>query len=41
MRTTDAVISYEPAGAFELKGKEAAIELWRADRVVGLRGSAG
>ena len=38
MRTTDAVISYEPAGMFELKGKEAAIELWRADRVVGLRG---
>ena len=38
MRTTDAVISYEPAGTFELKGKEAAIELWRADRIVGLRG---
>ena len=38
MRTTDAVISYQPVGAFELKGKEAAIELWRADRVVGLRG---
>jgi class 3 adenylate cyclase/tetratricopeptide (TPR) repeat protein len=37
MRATDA-ISYEPAGAFELKGKEAAIDLWRANRVVGLRG---
>ncbi len=38
MRTTDAVISYEPAGSFELKGKETPIDLWRADRVVGLRG---
>jgi predicted ATPase/class 3 adenylate cyclase len=38
MRTTETVISYEPAGAFELKGKEGLIDLWRADRVVGLRG---
>jgi predicted ATPase/class 3 adenylate cyclase len=38
MRTTDEVIAYEPAGSFELKGKEAPVELWRAMRVVGLRG---
>jgi class 3 adenylate cyclase len=37
MRTTEDVIAYEPAGSFELKGKEAAIDLWRASRVVGLR----
>ena len=37
MRATDA-ISYEPAGAYELKGKEAPIDLWRANRVVGLLG---
>ncbi len=37
LRTTDRVISYEPAGSFELKGKEAPIDLWRASRVFGLR----
>jgi class 3 adenylate cyclase/tetratricopeptide (TPR) repeat protein len=37
MRTTEDVIAYEPGGSFELKGKEAAIDLWRASRVVGLR----
>jgi class 3 adenylate cyclase/tetratricopeptide (TPR) repeat protein len=41
MRTTDATISYEPVGSFELKGKEAPMELWRASRVVGLRRAAG
>ena len=40
-RTTDRVISYEPAGSFELKGKEVPAELWRATRVVGLRRAAG
>jgi len=40
-RTTDRVISYEPAGSFELKGKEVPVELWRAARVVGLRRAAG
>ena len=37
LRTTDRVISYEPAGSFELKGKEAPVDLWRASRVFGLR----
>jgi class 3 adenylate cyclase/predicted ATPase len=41
MRTTDAVISYEPAGSFELKGKEAPMDLWRASRVFGLRRAPG
>ncbi|MBA3737177.1 MAG: AAA family ATPase [Actinobacteria bacterium] len=41
MRTTGEVISYEPAGSFELKGKEIPADLWRATRVVGLRRAAG
>jgi len=41
MRTTDETIAYEPAGSFELKGKEAPVELYRASRVIGLRRAAG
>jgi class 3 adenylate cyclase/tetratricopeptide (TPR) repeat protein len=41
MRTTGAVIAYEPAGSHELKGKEAPVELFQALRVVGLRRAAG
>jgi class 3 adenylate cyclase/tetratricopeptide (TPR) repeat protein len=41
MRTTDDTIAYEPAGSFELKGKEIPADLWRATRVVGLRRAAG
>src|SRR5262245_15047552 len=37
MRATSEVIAYEPAGPFELKGKEAPVELWRTVQVVGLR----
>jgi predicted ATPase/class 3 adenylate cyclase len=37
MRSTDAVIAYEPAGPHQLKGKAEPVELWRAVRVVGLR----
>jgi predicted ATPase/class 3 adenylate cyclase len=37
MHATSAVIAYEPAGSFELKGKEAPLELWRTLQVVGLR----
>jgi predicted ATPase/class 3 adenylate cyclase len=40
MRTTDDVISYERVGSYELKGKEAPVDLWRASRVVGLRRAA-
>jgi len=40
MRTTEETIAYEPAGSFELKGKEAPVELYRASRVVGLRRAA-
>jgi len=39
-RTTEQTIVYEEAGAFELKGKEEPVSLWKARRVVsGLRGS--
>jgi class 3 adenylate cyclase/tetratricopeptide (TPR) repeat protein len=39
-RATEQTVVYEDAGAFELKGKEALMPLWRAQRVVsGLRGS--
>jgi class 3 adenylate cyclase/tetratricopeptide (TPR) repeat protein len=41
MRTTNETISYEPVGSFELKGKEAPVDLWRASRVVGLRRAPG
>jgi class 3 adenylate cyclase/tetratricopeptide (TPR) repeat protein len=39
-RATEQTIAYEPAGSFELKGKEGLVPLWRALRVVsGARGS--
>ena len=39
-RATEATIAYADAGAFELKGKEGLVPLWRALRVVsGARGS--
>src|SRR5437763_4488278 len=39
-RSTERAIAYEEAGAFELKGKDGLVPLWRARRVVsGLRGS--
>jgi class 3 adenylate cyclase/tetratricopeptide (TPR) repeat protein len=39
-RTTEQTIVYEPAGSFELKGKDGLITLWRAMRVVsGARGA--
>ncbi|HEX5936412.1 MAG TPA: adenylate/guanylate cyclase domain-containing protein [Actinomycetota bacterium] len=41
MRVTSDVIAYEPAGPFELKGKEAPVDLWRAVQVVGLRRATG
>src|SRR5712691_10615153 len=37
-RTTEGTIVYEPAGTFELKGKEGETQLWRAVRVVSGRG---
>jgi predicted ATPase/class 3 adenylate cyclase len=37
MRSTDAVIAYDDAGKFELKGKAEPVELWRALHVAGLR----
>ncbi len=39
-RTTEGIIVYEPAGSFELKGKEGETPLWRASRVVSGRGGA-
>ncbi|HEV8249890.1 MAG TPA: adenylate/guanylate cyclase domain-containing protein, partial [Gaiellaceae bacterium] len=39
-RATEATVAYADAGAFELKGKEGLVPLWRALRVVsGARGS--
>jgi class 3 adenylate cyclase/tetratricopeptide (TPR) repeat protein len=39
-RTTEQTIVYEPAGSFELKGKDGLVTLWRAMRVVsGARGA--
>ncbi|MFL5962937.1 MAG: ATP-binding protein [Gaiellaceae bacterium] len=39
-RTTEETVVYEEAGAFELKGKEGLVPLWKALRVVsGARGS--
>jgi class 3 adenylate cyclase/tetratricopeptide (TPR) repeat protein len=37
-RASEAAIAYEHAGSHELKGKAEPIDLWRAIRVVGLRG---
>jgi class 3 adenylate cyclase/tetratricopeptide (TPR) repeat protein len=39
-RATEAAIAYEDAGSHELKGKAEPVPLWRADRVVSLRGGA-
>jgi class 3 adenylate cyclase/tetratricopeptide (TPR) repeat protein len=39
-RASEQAIVYEPAGAFELKGKDGETELWRAMRVVSGRGGA-
>jgi class 3 adenylate cyclase/tetratricopeptide (TPR) repeat protein len=39
-RACEAAVVFEPAGSFELKGKEGLVPLWRAGRVVsGARGS--
>ena len=40
-RSTDAAITYEQAGAPELKGKTAPVQVWRAMRVVAGRRGAG
>ncbi|TML72040.1 MAG: zinc-ribbon domain-containing protein [Actinobacteria bacterium] len=37
-RVTEAAIAYEEAGIHALKGKAEPVELWRALRVIGLRG---
>lgn len=39
-RATEAAVAYEEAGSHELKGKSTPVRLWRALRVVGLRGGA-
>jgi hypothetical protein len=39
-RATEGTVVYEPAGAFELKGKEGETPLWRASRVVSGRGGS-
>src|SRR6266516_254813 len=39
-RASEAAIAYEDAGSHELKGKAEPVPLWRAARVVGLRGGA-
>jgi class 3 adenylate cyclase/tetratricopeptide (TPR) repeat protein len=39
-RTTEGTVVYEPAGSFELKGKEGETPLWRALRVVSGRGGS-
>jgi predicted ATPase/class 3 adenylate cyclase len=41
MHATSDVLAYEAAGEFELKGKEAPVELWRALQVFGLRRATG
>ena len=39
-RSTEQTVVYEPAGSFELKGKDGLVPLWQARRVVsGLRGT--
>ena len=40
-RATEAAIAHAPAGSFELKGKSAPVELWRAQRVVAARRGEG
>ncbi|HEY3550086.1 MAG TPA: adenylate/guanylate cyclase domain-containing protein [Gaiellaceae bacterium] len=39
-RATEGAVVYEPAGSFELKGKEGETPLWRALRVVSGRGGS-
>lgn len=39
-RATEAAVAYEDAGLHELKGKSEPVRLWRALRIVGLRGGA-
>ena len=39
-RATEGTVVYEPAGSFELKGKEDETSLWRAERVVSGRGGS-
>jgi class 3 adenylate cyclase/tetratricopeptide (TPR) repeat protein len=39
-RATEGAVVYEPAGSFELKGKEGETPLWQAVRVVSGRGGA-
>jgi predicted ATPase/class 3 adenylate cyclase len=39
-RSTEAAVAYEEAGVHELKGKTEPVTLWRAVRVIGLRGGA-
>ena len=39
-RATEGTVVYEPAGSFELKGKEGETPLWRASRVVSGRGGS-
>jgi class 3 adenylate cyclase/tetratricopeptide (TPR) repeat protein len=39
-RATEGTVVYEPAGSFELKGKEGETSLWRALRVVSGRGGS-
>ena len=39
-RATEGTVVYEPAGSFELKGKEGETPLWRALRVVSGRGGS-
>jgi len=39
-RASEAAIVYDDAGPHELKGKTEPMQLWRANRVIGLRGGA-
>jgi predicted ATPase/class 3 adenylate cyclase len=39
-RASERTVVYEPAGSFELKGKEGETQLWRASRVVSGRGGS-
>jgi class 3 adenylate cyclase len=40
-RASEAAVSFEPAGARDLKGKSSPVPVWRAVRVVSARGGAG